>query len=75
MQKHIDVQVRKIMKFNRQFQPNLSKIDQYDSMSTKFKAIFRICCARNGAEKAVTVFFRLVFFFMHFSSSYFPHRY
>ena len=60
-------QVRKIIKFNRQFQQNFSKIDQQDSISTKFKAIFRICCARNGAKKAETVIFLLVIFpFMHF---------
>ena len=62
-------QVRKIIKFNRQFQPNFSKIDQKVSMSTKFKAIFRICCAGNGAKKAETVifssgnFFHLCIFF------------
>ena len=36
-------------------------------LSTKFKAIFRICCARNGAKKQRLLFFRLVIFsFMHF---------
>ena len=79
MQKHIDVQVRKIMKFIRQFQLKFSKIDQHDSMSTKFKAIFRICCARNGTEKADTLFFRLVSSgtsgICIFSPSYFPYRY
>ena len=67
-------QVRKIIKFNRQFQPNFPKIDQQDSMSTKFKAIFRICCARNGAKKQRLLFFRLVIFFIYafFSSNYSP---
>ena len=54
--------------------PNFSKIDQQDSMSTKLKAIFCICCARNGAKKQRLLFFRLVTFFIYafFSLAIFP---
>ena len=82
-------QVRKIIKFNRQFQQNFSKIDQQDSISTKFKAIFRICCARNGAKKAdcyfssgnfsiYAFFFRLaifpIFIFPFMHFSFYPFK-
>ena len=36
-------------------------------MSTNFKAIFRICCARNGAKKQTVIFSSGNFFsFLHF---------
>ena len=73
MQKPVDAQVTKIMKFNRKFQPNFSKIDRCQQNSRLY---FVFAAPGMVQKKQTLLFFRLVVFHLCiFSSSDFPHRF